>query len=86
MAAIVGGESVLHLNALCSEDEFGHQRRDIRLVEDGVRDPLQQRLHRSHTLQDDASAQEAVVKQQKHHSRTHLKQVSCVLRPIIENM
>lgn len=69
----VKGKSVLHLNALCCEDEFGHQRWDIRLIEDGVRDTLQQRLHGGHTVHDNTASQETVVKQQKHQSWTHLK-------------
>lgn len=67
------GMCVLHLNALCSQDEFGHQRWDVRLIEDGVRDTLQQRLHWSHTVHDNTPAQETVFKQQKHQSWTHLK-------------
>lgn len=30
------GKLVLHLNALCFEDEFGHYWWDVRLIEDGV--------------------------------------------------
>lgn len=73
VTVIIEGKSVLHLNALCFEDEFGHQRWDIGLIEDGVRDTLQQRLHWSHTVHDNTLAQETVVKQQKHHSWAHLK-------------
>ena len=69
----VEGKRVLHLDALCFEDEFGHQRWDVGLVEDGVGHTLQQRLHWSHTVHDDTPAQETVVKQQKHHSWTHLR-------------
>ncbi len=73
VTVITEGKRALHLNALCFEDEFGHQRWDIGLIEDGVRDTLQQRLHWSHTVHDNTPAQETVVKQQKHHSWTHLK-------------
>lgn len=66
-------DCVLHLNGLCFEDEFGHQRWDISLIEHDVRDALQQRLHWCHTVQDETPAQETVVKQQKHHPWTHLK-------------
>lgn len=69
----VEDKCVLHLNTLCFEDEFGHHRWDIRLIKHDVRDTLQQRLHWSHTVHDETSAQETVVKQQKHHSWTHLK-------------
>ena len=64
---------VPHLNTLGSEDEFGHHRWDVRLVKHDVRDTLQKRLHWSHTVHDETSAQETVVEQQKHHSWTHLK-------------
>lgn len=69
----VEGTCVLHLNALCSEDEFGHQRWNVRLIKHDVSDTLQQRLHRSHTVYEHTPAQETVVKPQKHQSWAHLK-------------
>lgn len=73
VTVIVEGKCLLHLNALYSEDEFGHHRWDVRLIKHGVSDALQQRLHWSHTVHHNTSAQETVVKQQKHQSWTHLK-------------
>lgn len=67
------GMCVTHLNALYSEDEFRHQWWDIRLIEHGVRDTLQQGLHWGHTVHDHTPAQEIVVEEQKHNSWTHLK-------------
>ena len=52
----------VYLNALCFEDEFGHQRWDVRLIEDSVRDTLKQRLHWGHTVHDYTPAQKTVVK------------------------
>lgn len=65
--------SLAHLNALCSEDELRHQWWDIRLIEHGVRDALQQRLHGGHAVHDYTSAQAAVVEPQKHDAWTHLR-------------
>lgn len=70
---------VLHLNAFHFEDELGHHRWDIRLIENGVSDTLQQRLHRSHTMHDYTPAQESLVKQQKYYSWANLKDKHVIL-------
>lgn len=59
------GQCVLYLNALHFEDKIGHHRWDAGLIEHGVRDTLQQRLHWGHTMHHNTSAQEAVVKLQE---------------------
>lgn len=69
-----------HLNALGSEDELGHHRRDVGLVKHGVGDALQQRLHGSHAVQENTSAQVAVVKQQEDQPRAHLARTGRMTR------
>lgn len=54
-----------YLDTLGSEDELGHHWRDVGLVKHGVSDTLQQRLHGSHAVREETSAQVAVVKQQE---------------------
>lgn len=71
---MVGGKCVMHLNALCSKDELGHQRWDPSLIKHGVSDTLQQRFHRGHAVHQNTLAQETVLKQQKHQTWAHLKQ------------
>lgn len=61
-----------HLNALGSEDELWHHRRDVGLVKHGVSDALQQRLHGGHAVRQKTPAQVAVVKQQEDEPWTHL--------------
>lgn len=74
-----------HLNALYSKDEFRHQRWDVRLIEDGVRDTLQQRLHWGHTMHDHTPAQKTVVEKQKHNTWTHLKHICSDIHIIYDN-
>lgn len=62
-----------HLDALHFEDEVGNDLRDVSLVEHGVSDALQQRLHRGHTVHHDPATQEAVVELQVDQTWTHLE-------------
>lgn len=62
-----------HLDALHLEDEVGNHLRDVGLVEHGVSDALQQRLHRGHAVHHDTAAQEAVVELQVDQTWTHLE-------------
>lgn len=73
-AVIIKDTVVLHLNALHFEDEFRHHGWDVRLIEDGVSDTLQQRFHGSHAVHDHTPAQESLFKLQKHYSWAHLKE------------
>lgn len=63
----------MHLNTLCSEDEFWDHSWDVGLVIDGVGNTLEQRLHWGHTLENQTSAQETVVEHHGHQSRTNLE-------------
>lgn len=67
-----GGEGVLHLDTLGSEDKFGHHGQDVGLIKHGVSDTLQERLHGSDAVHEKPSAQESVVKQQEDKPWTHL--------------
>lgn len=62
-----------HLDALHFEDEVGNDLRDVSLVEHGVSDALQQRLHRGHTVHHDPATQEAVIELQVDQTWTHLE-------------
>lgn len=66
------GQEGAHLDALHFEDEVGNDCGDAGLVEHGVSDALQQRLHRGHAVHHDPAAQEAVVEQQVDQTWTHL--------------
>lgn len=66
-------QKVAHLDALHFEDEVGNDLRDVSLVEHGVSDALQQRLHRGHTVHHDPATQEAVVELQVDQTWTHLE-------------
>lgn len=83
----VEDQFILHLNALCSEDEFGHHRWDVGLIKHDVSDTLQQRLDRSHAVYEHTLAQETVVKPQIYQSWAHLKHrlntVMCIIRTSI---
>ena len=62
-----------YLNALSCQDDFGDQGEDVPLVVDGVSDTLQQRLHWCHTLYDRTTANQKLLKIEKHQSGSNLK-------------